>query len=96
MEQIDIEVVRRNPLRLRDSLGGNRSVVLMDGRKPFALVISLADGDDPLESGRIVSRVRAEMAIGRIRCRAAEYGLDQLTAEEIQHEINEARRSPLG
>lgn len=93
MEQIDIEVVRRNPLCLRDSLAGDRSVVLTDGGKPFALAIPLQGDDDPVEVERIVRRARAEMAIDRIRRRAAEYGLDQLTAEEIQHEISEARRA---
>jgi len=93
MKQIEIEEVRRDPLRLRDSLHAVGSVVLADEGKPFALVIPLHGDDDPVEAERIVLRARAEMAIDRIRRRAAEHGVDRLTAEEIQHEISEARRS---
>jgi antitoxin (DNA-binding transcriptional repressor) of toxin-antitoxin stability system len=96
MEQIDIDIVRGDPLRLRDSVNDGGSVVLTEKEKPFALAISLTADDDPAEVERIVRRVRAEIAIDRIRRRAAEYGLDRLTMDEIQHEISEARRSPLG
>jgi hypothetical protein len=93
MEQIDIDVVRGDPLRLRRSVNDSGSVVLTERGKPFALAISLTEDDDPAEVERIVRRVRAEIAIDRIRRRAAEYGVDRLTVDEIQHEISEARRA---
>ncbi len=93
MKQIEFDVVRGEPLRLRESLAGGGFVVLTDAEKPFALVIPVDGDDDPVAVERIVGRARAEMAIDRIRRRAAEYGLDRLTAGEIQHEIGEARRA---
>lgn len=69
LEQIDIEVVCRNPLRLQDLIHGAGNVILTDNGKPFALVIPIHGDDDPAEMERIDLRVRAEMAIARIRRR---------------------------
>ena len=83
------------PGLLRRVLRANGTALLTADGEPFALAVALAEDDDPLEQARIFRRAHAELALARIRTRAAAFGLDELSAEEIQREITAARRERL-
>jgi hypothetical protein len=51
-----------------------------------------ADGErDSKQELLLLARVKAQLAVARMRRRAAEQGLDRLRAEEIEAEIQQAR-----
>ncbi|MBI4520495.1 MAG: prevent-host-death protein [Gemmatimonadetes bacterium] len=83
--------LRNRPGAFQDLVDG-QDVVLTSSGKPFALVIGI-DGENVEETVRLVSRVRAEQALSRLRKRAAEQGLDRLTEEEVEKEVRAARRA---
>lgn len=69
-------------------------VVTSHGR-PIALLTNIEE-EDIEETVSAMRRARAQMAVSRIRRRAAEKGLDRISMEEIDAEIKAARRSRSG
>ena len=96
MKYVATRELRNRPGAFQE-LVDDGDVVLTSSGKPFALVISV-DGDSVEETVRLVTRVRAEQALSRLRKGAAEHGLDRLTEGEIDAEVHAVRRarSPRG
>jgi prevent-host-death family protein len=67
------------------------NVALTVNGKPFALVVSLCEDEDPAELERLIRKARAEWSISRLRKRAQRHGLDRMTPEEIDAELSAAR-----
>jgi antitoxin (DNA-binding transcriptional repressor) of toxin-antitoxin stability system len=70
----------------------DEDVILTSSGKPFALVMGV-DDENVEETVHLVRRVRAEQALSRLRKRAAEQGLDRLTGDEVEKEVQAARRA---
>ncbi|HET7460306.1 MAG TPA: type II toxin-antitoxin system prevent-host-death family antitoxin [Longimicrobium sp.] len=95
MKFMSIRDIRNNSGALQRTVEED-SVTLTSNGKPFALMVSIGEEDDPVEMERIIRRARAEWAISRIRRRAQRNGLDKMTLEEIDAEIaaTRAERQP--
>jgi prevent-host-death family protein len=81
----------RNQSGLIQRTVAEESVTLTSNGRPFALVLGLEESEDPGELERLIRQARFQSAISRVRKRAQETGLDQLSAEEIEEEIRQAR-----
>jgi prevent-host-death family protein len=81
----------RNQSGLIQQAVGEETVVLTSNGRPFALVIGMEEGADLVEMEAAIRRARAQLAVSRMRRKAAESGLDALSAEEIDAEICAAR-----
>ena len=67
-------------------------IMLTSNGRPFVLAVGLGEGEDPAELERMLVLARGQAAIASIRKRAKELGLDKMTEEEIEAEIQAARR----
>lgn len=82
--------LRNTPGALWRALRRNATVALTANGVPKALVIAVEDGD--LERALdLARRVRALLAVSRMREEASAHGLDQLSPDEIEAEIKAAR-----
>ncbi len=90
MEAISYRMIRNEPGKFEETLRRAGTIILNKNGEPFAIVLDAAN--ESLESlVRVVSQVRAQIAVAEIRGAAREGGLDQLTQEEIQFEIDAVR-----
>ena len=92
MESVSYRVLRNEPGKFEETLKREGIIILSKSGKPIAVVLETASNsvEDVL---RLVSQIRAQMAVSEKRSGARERGLDQLTAEEIQAVIEEVRSS---
>ena len=92
MELVSYRVLRNEPGKFEETLKREGIIILSKSGKPIAVVLETASNsvEDVL---RLVSQIRAQMAVSEMRSGARERGLDQLTAEEIQAVSEEVRSS---
>jgi antitoxin (DNA-binding transcriptional repressor) of toxin-antitoxin stability system len=90
MKFISVRDLRNQSGTLQRALAEDNITVTSNG-KPFALMVAIPDGDDPAELERLIRKARAEWALSRIRGRARKNGLDRLTMDEIDSEIQASR-----
>jgi prevent-host-death family protein len=88
---VSVRDLRNRPGVVQDAVA-EQSVALTSNGKPFALVISVDADEDLTEVESAVRAARAQLALSRIRRRAARSGRDRLTRDEIDTEIGAARR----
>ena len=82
--------LRNTPGALWKKLRGDTTVALTANGVPRALVIGIEDGD--VEAAvRIVTRAKAQLALSRLRQRAATAGLDRPTPDAIEAEVRAVR-----
>jgi hypothetical protein len=90
MEAISYRVIRNEPGIFEKALKRAGAIILNKNGEPFAIVLDAASGS--FESMvRLVSQVRAQMAVAEMRAAARAGSLDRLTQEEIQAEIDAVR-----
>lgn len=90
MRFISVRELRNNPGSVWEELQEQDLVVTSNG-KPVGLLVPISE--ENLEQTLLsLRRARAMAAVSRMRQHAAETGLDALSAEEIQAEIDAARR----
>jgi hypothetical protein len=90
METLPYRIIRNEPGKFEKLLSKEGIVILNKSGKPFAIILDATA--EPLEDTmRLVSQVRAQMAVSEMRKSARGRGLDKLTSEEIQAEINAVR-----
>lgn len=94
MKFVSSREIRVNPRPVFESLE-DQEVVLTSRGKPVALLLSVS-GDDLEETVQLVRRARAQAAASRMRKEAAERGLDRMSPEEIEAEIEAARSERSG
>jgi len=83
--------LRNTPGALWKKLRGDTTVALTANGVPRALVIGIEDGD--VEAAvRIVTRAKAQLALSRLRERAAAAGLDRPTPDAIEAEVRAVRQ----
>lgn len=82
--------LRNTPGALWRALRRNATVALTANGVPKAIVIGVEEGD--LERAlEVTRRVRAQLAVSRMREEARERGLDRLPPEDIEAEVQAAR-----
>ncbi len=90
MVTLPYRVIRNEPGKLEETLAREGIVVVNKNGEPFALMLDAESRS--LESVlRIASQVRALIAVSEMRASARERGLDRMSADEIQREIEAAR-----
>ena len=90
MVTIPYRVIRNAPNKLEEALAREGIVIVSKNGEPFALMLDAESRS--LESLlRIASQVRALLAVSEIRSSARERGLDRMSTDEIQREIEAAR-----
>jgi antitoxin (DNA-binding transcriptional repressor) of toxin-antitoxin stability system len=89
MEFISVRDFRIRPGEIWEKLKDQDLVVTSNGR-PIA-ILSPVEGENIEETFALLRRLRAQMAVSRIRKEAAEAGLDRLSEEDIEAEVRKAR-----
>jgi len=90
METISYRVIRNEPGKFEELLAREGTLILNKNGEPFAIILDAAS--ESLETMlRLVSQVRAQMAVAEMRSIARERGLDRLTRKEIEAEIQAVR-----
>ncbi|MHB0879208.1 MAG: type II toxin-antitoxin system Phd/YefM family antitoxin [Anaerolineae bacterium] len=90
MQTVPYRLLRNEPNRLRELLREEGMVVLTSDGKPVALMLNAEDEDlEKLVS--TASRIRAQAAVSSLRSAARAQGLDRLTDEEVEREIDAVR-----
>lgn len=91
MKLVSVRDLRNRPGEVQEAIA-EQTVALTSNGKPFALVIGVGADEDLAEVEAAVRAARAQLALSRIRRRAARTGRDQLTPQEIEAEVATARR----
>ena len=92
MKFITIRELRSNSEQLRRFLAKHERLVLTSNGKPLALLTAV--GEENLEDElMILKRVRAMLALERLREQARQNGLDRLSSAEIDEIISRSRKS---
>lgn len=91
MEFFTMRDLRSRSGEIWERLREQREAILTSNGRPVALLISVSSEtvEDDLLAFR---RARAQLAVSRMRQQSAESGQDQTTVEEIEAEIQSARR----
>ena len=95
MEILPYRVIRNEPGRFEKVLSKEKIVMLNKSGKPFAIILD-ATTESLDETLRLVSQVRAQIAVSEMRASARDRGLDRITPEEIQAEIEAVRAARSG
>jgi antitoxin (DNA-binding transcriptional repressor) of toxin-antitoxin stability system len=91
MKFITVRDIRTSPARIWRELPEEQEMVITNNGKPIALLTPLSD-ENLEETLSAIRRARAANALRQIREMARERGLDKMTEEEIQAEIDAVRR----
>ena len=91
MKFITVRDIRTSPAEIWKQLPEEQEMVITNNGRPIALLTPLSD-ETLEETLSAVRRARAVNAVHQMRRLARERGLDEMSEEEIQSEINAARR----
>lgn len=82
--------LRNTPSAVWEALQSDDAVAIVSNGQPRALMLEIENGDvnGALE---LVRRIRAQMALAKLRSGAQRDGTDQLDGEEIEAEVHRAR-----
>lgn len=83
---------RNEPGKVRKELT-EQEVVLTSRGKPYAVLLPVDDPEDIEKVLELASRIKAQMALSAVRQKAKETGLNKISLEEINEEINQIRNS---
>jgi len=90
MKEVPYRLIRNAPSEFGEVLAREGVVLVSKNSKPFAIALDAAS--ESLETVlRLLTQIRAQLAVSGMRAGAKERGLDQLTPEEIQAEIKAVR-----
>jgi prevent-host-death family protein len=90
MKFITVRDIRTTPAQVWKQLPEEQQIVITNNGKPIALLTPLSD-ETLEETLSAVRRARAMESIRRIQQQARERGLDRMTPEEIDAEIQAVR-----
>ena len=95
MKMISDREFRNEPGKVRKELA-HQEVIMTSRGKPYAVLLPIEDPSEVEEVLELASRIRAQMALSGVRRKAAESGLDKLSASEIDNEIKRVRKQRQG
>jgi alpha-D-ribose 1-methylphosphonate 5-triphosphate synthase subunit PhnG len=84
--------LRNTPSAVWAALERNEALAILANGQPRALMLAIENGD--IESVlELVRRVRAQLALARLRAGAERRGVSTLTDKDIDREVGAARRA---
>ena|SRR3990172_13340997 len=90
MEFVPYRLMRNQPNELRRKLEEQGELIVTVDGEPMAIMLQVPKGS--LEDlVMLVSQVRAQLAVSAIRQQARRSGRDQITAQEVETIVKEAR-----
>lgn len=90
MEFVPYRLIRNEPNELRKKLEEQGELVVTVDGEPMAIMLQVPEGS--LEDlVMLVSQVRAQLAVSKIRLNARHSGLDQISEKEVDYIVHEAR-----
>ena len=92
MKFITVRDLRTTPAQVWKELQREQKIVIANNGKPIALLRPISDADME-DTVAAVRRARAVTALKKIRTLAVKTGRSKMTAEEINKEIQEYRKS---
>ncbi|MBU0510496.1 MAG: prevent-host-death protein [Chloroflexi bacterium] len=95
MQFVPYRFLRNQPGELRKRLQNENELVVTSNGEPFALMIRI-DPQSLEQTTNLVAQIRAQQALSTIRAEARQRGLDRLSLEEINSEIQTVRQSHAG
>ena len=90
MQFVPYRLIRNQPTKLREQLKQEGELVLTSNGEPMALLVHIEPGQVE-EALLLVAQLRAQQAVSAIRKEAQEKGLDRISAEQIEEEIQAVR-----
>jgi len=88
MKFVSSKELRDNPAQLWKFIENEEVVITVNG-KPMAIIVGAED--DIEEQLKIMRRVRAKVALEKLRSYSVQKGLDKLTEDDIDGEIKKIR-----
>ncbi len=92
MESVSIRVLRNNPGEFEAILARERTVIVNRNARPLAIAIDVT-GAPLVEVVRLVTQLRAQLAVAKMRSEAQARGLDQMTPDEVHAAVQDAREA---
>ena len=90
MKFIGVRDFRTQSARIWQELGDEKDMIITSNGKPIALLSAISE-DNLEESLQVIRQSRAIQAIAQLQSKSVELGLDKLTPEEIETEIQAVR-----
>lgn len=90
MTFVSIRDMRTRPGEVWQQLQAEGDLIITSSGRPFALMIA-AEGQDLDQLLLALRRARAQLAVSHMRAQAADAGLANMTLDEINAEIEQAR-----
>jgi len=90
MEALAYRVLRNEPGKFEELLAREGTVILNKEGKPFALAVDITEANLE-ETVRLVTQVRAQIAVSQMRLSARARGLDSMSPREVERAVR-ARR----
>ena len=79
------------PKLVRETLAAYGTALVTNNGKPMAMLIDLAEGENPDQLAEAIRMARAHLALSDLRTMSRRHGADAMTLEEINHEVRDAR-----
>lgn len=90
MEFVPYRLMRNQPKELRKKLEKQGELVVTVDGEPLAIMLQVPKGSIE-DLVMLVSQVKAQLSVARIRQNARQNGTDQMTDEEINAVVQESR-----
>lgn len=90
MEFVPYRILRNQPRVLREQLQQSGELIVTNNGVPFALMINI-EAEDFEELFYLVTQIKAQRAVAKLRHAAQDQGLDNLSMSEIEAEIKAVR-----
>lgn len=91
MDYIAVNELKR-PRQVRERLAAAEEMILTSNGRPMAVIMYVAEEDDPEDLLTAAREARSQIALRRIRERARRTGTDKMSGPEIDKVIAAARR----
>ena len=95
MNLITVRDLRNRSGEVWKRLAQQQELIVTSNGRPVALLTPIAE-DDVEKTLAMLRRVRAQVAVSRMRETAAAVGADQMTSDEIDKEIHQTRQERSG
>lgn len=95
MEALAYRVLRNEPGKFEELLARQGTVILNKDGKPFALAVDITESNLE-ETIRLVTQIRAQVAVSQMRQSARSRGLASMTHSQVDEAIRQKRRTRRG
>jgi hypothetical protein len=79
------------PRLVRETLAAYGTALVTNNGKPMAMLVDLAEGENPDQLADAIRMARARLALSDLRAESRRNGTDKMTLDEINDEIRGSR-----